>query len=431
MQGDAPSWPMDALTMTPNPIPSVALCNYRYFLSGGPERYMFAVEHLLQRHGHKVAPFAARYPQNRETPFSRYFVSPPVRGGTVYFEDHSRSLRNLVSLVWRCFYSFEAKHKLKQLIRAESLDVAYILQHHNVLSPSIISATKELGRKVVVRLSDFSLLCPAYHFLKHGRPCEACYGGLWHALPGRCSKGSLGATLARVASMYFHRLLRVYEQVDAFVTPTQFLREKMIRGAFPADRIHHIPTFVDAPTVDKKGGTQRHILYLGRLSPEKGVEHLLRAYGMLRHRQVPLVIVGDGLPTEVARLQALATTLGLQGVQFLGFKSGDEAVQLLQECFFLVVPSICYENLPNVVLEAFVQAKPVIASRIGSLPEVVTDGVEGLLFEAADAKDLSAKMDALLSAPKRARELGEHAADAAATRFSPTEHYRRLIEVLR
>jgi glycosyltransferase involved in cell wall biosynthesis len=412
-------------------VPSIALCNYRYFLSGGPEHYMFGVEHLLREHGHKVAPFAARYPQNRETPFSRYFVSPPVDEGTVYFEDHTRSLRNLAHLLSRSFYSLEAKRKLQQLLRDERLDVAYILQQHNVLSPSIIVGTKALGRKVVMRLSDFGLLCPAYHFLKHAKPCEACLRGLWHALPGRCNKRSLAVTLARVTSMYFHRALRVYEKVDAFVTPTQFLRKKLIHGGLPAERIHHIPTFVEPPLATGPGGTQQHILYIGRLAPEKGVEHLLRAYGALRYDRIPLLIVGNGPSTEVARLQRLSKTLGVQGVQFCGFKARLEIEQLLRACFFVVVPSICYENLPNVVLEAFVHGKPVVASRLGSLPEVIEDGVEGVLFEPANAQDLAAKMDGLLSAPQWVRELGERAAHAAATRFSPMTHYERLVEVLR
>lgn len=421
----------DSGRVMPPSVPAVALCNYRYFLSGGPERYMFAVEHLLKQRSHRVAPFAAHYPQNRDTPFSRYFVSPPGGEGAVYFEDQPRSLGNLLRLLARCFYSFEAKQKLKQLMRDEKLDTAYILQHHNVLSPSIIAGAKELGRRVVVRLSDFALLCPAYHFLKQGKPCEACFGGLWHALPGRCNKGSLNVTLVRVASMYFHRMLRLYEKVDAYITPTQFLRQKMIQGGFPADRLHHIPTFVEGPSCRERGRTQKHILYIGRLSPEKGVEHLLRGYGELRGDHTPLLIIGDGTPPEVARLQGLTAALGLKGVQFCGFKSGAEVEQLIRECFFVVVPSICYENLPNVVLEAFVHAKPVIASRIGSLPEVIQDGVEGLLFEPADAKDLAAKMDALLSAPRRAEELGERAQLAAATRFSPAAHYARLVEVLR
>jgi glycosyltransferase involved in cell wall biosynthesis len=391
---------------------------------------MFAVEDLLRQRGHKVVPFAARYPQNRDTPFARYFVSPPVAEGTVFFENHTRSLRNGIRLLSRCFYSFEAKHKLKQLLHDEKLDVVYILQQHNILSPSIIVGAKDLGRKVVMRLSDFALICPAYHFLKHGKPCEACLGGLWHALPGRCNKGSLGVTLVRVASMYFHRKLRVYEKVDAFITPTQFLRQKLIRAGFPAERLHHIPTFVEGPPSAEKGDVQKHILYVGRLSPEKGVEHLLRAYGQLKCSRIPLLIIGDGTPTEVARLQTLATTLGLPGVQFCGFKSSGEVAQLLRECFFLVVPSICYENLPNVVLEAFAQAKPVIASRLGSLPEIISDGVEGLLFEPADAGDLAAKMDTLLSDPQRARELGAQGERAIASRFSPAQHYARLLEVL-
>jgi glycosyltransferase involved in cell wall biosynthesis len=230
--------------------------------------------------------------------------------------------------------------------------------------------------------------------------------------------------------MYFHRMIRIYEQVDAFVTPTRFLRDKMIRGGLPAERIHHIPTFVDRPIGGEKSLAQKHILYLGRLSPEKGVEHLLRAYKELKCRHVPLMIAGDGSAAEVARLRGLAAALGLRGVQFCGFKSGSEAEHLLRECIFAVVPSIWYENLPNVVLEAFVHAKPVVASRIGSLPEIVEDGVEGLLFEPSDAKDLAAKMDALLSAPAWARELGERAEHAAATRFSATAHYARLLEVL-
>jgi glycosyltransferase involved in cell wall biosynthesis len=409
---------------------AVALCNYRYFLSGGPERYMFAVEALLAGRGHKVVPFAARYPQNRATPYAEYFVSSPATEGTVYFHEHVRSPRNVLRLLTRCFYSHEAKSKLQRLILDEGVDVVYVLQHLNVLSPSIIAGAKELGRRVVVRLSDFSLLCPAYHFLKKGQPCEACLGGLWRALPGRCTKGSLAATLTRVSSMYFHRIGGFYEHVDAFVAPTDFLRRKMIEGGLSADRIHHIPTFIEASGDASPNGSPKHILYAGRLSPEKGVDHLLRAYHALGSGRPPLLIAGDGPVDEVRRLRRLAVTLGLDGVEFRGFEPASEVQRMITDAWFLVVPSICYENLPNVVLEAFGRGRPVIASRIGSLPEVVQDGVTGLLFQPANVADLAAKMDALLSNPSLVGTLGRNAAHTAQTRFGADMHYRRLAEIL-
>src|ERR1051326_2333062 len=175
---------------------NILICNNRYFPSSGTESYLFGITALLEKHGHTVVPLAANYRQTVETPYQKYFVPPPVDAESVYFRQYKDrlTLRKRVGLAARAAYFRTAREAAAQAIEEQHIDLVYLLNTVNVLSPSIIDAAHARGVPVVMRLSDFNLLCPAYLFLREGNICQECLGGYHHALQHRCLQGSLAVT---------------------------------------------------------------------------------------------------------------------------------------------------------------------------------------------------------------------------------------------
>ena len=158
---------------------NILICNNRYFPSSGPERYLFAMTSLLEKHGHTVVPLAADYSQTLDTPYRRYFVPPPVDGESIFFAQYkdSLTLRKRIGLAARAAYSRTVYEAAKRVIAEQRIDLVYLLNTVNVLSPSIIDAARSCGVPVALRLSDFNLLCPAYAFMRDGHVCQECLGG--------------------------------------------------------------------------------------------------------------------------------------------------------------------------------------------------------------------------------------------------------------
>ncbi len=198
----------------------IVLANYRYYVSGGPEIYMFNVKRLLEEAGHTVIPYSVRSPLNEETPFARYFPHGKSESGDAYFDNVKKTPKNIARLLSCAFYNKEAYKNLRRLIRDEKPDVVYVLQQINALSPSVFKAAKDEGVRVVHRLSDFNIMCPRSDFLCDGQICTACIGGDYSkARERRCCHGSRATTEVRVASMKFHRARRLFGCVDSFGAP--------------------------------------------------------------------------------------------------------------------------------------------------------------------------------------------------------------------
>jgi len=165
---------------------------------------------------------------------------------------------------------------------------------------------------------------------------------------------------------------------------------------------------------------------VGRLSSEKGVQTLLRAFQQLP--EVPLKIVGTG-PLE-GELKAFAEQNGLRNVEFAGFKSGDDKWDLVRGARFAVVSSEWYENFPISVLEYYAAFKPVVASRIGGLPYIIEEGKTGYLYEAGNAADMAATIRKMIADPARAAEMGARGRKLVETRYGPEESYNNLMQIL-
>jgi glycosyltransferase involved in cell wall biosynthesis len=223
---------------------------------------------------------------------------------------------------------------------------------------------------------------------------------------------------------WYDRLIRIPTRIDRFLTPSEFLRQKLIQGGFAPARIATVPNFVDLSAY-RSLPEKDYFLYVGRLSPEKGVDILIRAVS--RCDAGRLVIVGSG-PEEEA-LKRLAGELGASRVEFAGYKSGDDLKTILAEAQFVVLPSRWYENLPFAVMEAFAASKAVVASDIGGIPEMVDDGVNGLLFLMGDEDALVDRLGRLLRDPAARLEMGRKGREKAERLYDREAHYGRIARI--
>ena len=412
----------------------IILVNYRYFISGGPERYMFNVKTLLEEKGHTVIPFSIRYKQNQPTPWSRYFVPPLTSEDEVTFSDHSYTIKGFIRTLNRAFYSSEVYRSLKELLMATKPDVALVLNYLKKLSPSVLVALKEQKVPIITRLSDFFMLCPEAHFLRQGCICEKCINGkLWPSVYHRCIKKSFGVSIINACSTHYHRKKKFFDLIDAFITPSSFTKRKMVDGGWPQEKIFHIPTFVNLDSIKPRHDKKPMISYVGRVHEIKGIEILLDAFSLLKkdkaYRAIQLNIIGGGTKPYIDKLKKYIERINTSEIVCYDNLDLDRIAHLLSGSLFSVIPSLCYENMPNAALESFACGTPVIASDLGSLPEIVNSTV-GDTFTAGDVHDLYHKMVRLLENPSVLQEMGMQARKYAENNYNPQLHYDRLSQLI-
>lgn len=405
----------------------ILLVNYRYFISGGPEKYMFNIKKMLEDNGHEVIPFSIHSNKNVETEYSKYFVEPIGGRDATYFDEVKKTPKSIWQMISRSCYSLEVKKAIKKEISDVKPDLVYIIHFVNKLSPSVIKGAKELEIPVILRLSDYFLLCPRFDFLYNKKICEDCLTcGYMSCIKKRCVKGSLFASIIRVFSMQIHKLIKIYDDVDAFITPSEFLKHKLVENGFQEGKITCIPTFTSSKSKIGDPVVGSYGLYFGRISEEKGVEIAIKAYESLPDHQ--LKIVGDDNTDEALRLKKYVKEHKINNVEFLGFKLGKELEDIIKEARFTLIPSIWYDNLPNTALESFQYSKPVIASNIGSLPELVIDGVNGFLFNPDDYNTLINKIKSF-DDDRLVLEMGNNSRLQLESKFAPQKHYKALMSV--
>lgn len=405
----------------------ILLVNYRYFISGGPEKYMFNIKKMLEDNGHEVIPFSIHSDRNVETEYSKYFVEPIGSRNAVYFDEVKKTPKSIWQMLTRSVYSVEVEKAIQREIKDVKPDLVYIIHFVNKLSPSVITGAKKLGVPVVLRLSDYFLLCPRFDFMYNKKICEDCLTcGYRSCIKKRCVKGSLFASVVRVFSMKVHKMLNIYKNVDAFITPSEFLKKKLVANGYDESKITCIPTFTASKSAVGEPKVGTYGLYFGRVTEEKGVETVIKAYEIMPDQQVK--IMGDDTTEEAIRLKNYVEEYHLKNVEFLGFKSGEELEKVIKGARFTLIPSIWYDNLPNTALESFQYSKPVIASNIGSLPELVVNGYNGYLFEAGNEKQLAEKIK-LLDDLAVVQDMGANSRKRLESRFAPKTHYDALMGV--
>ena len=393
--------------------------NKFYYIKGGCERYLFGLNRMLRAQGHQIIPFSMEHPENEKSQYSSYFVSQAdffSSGGVV---DKIKAGLNVT-------YSREARQKIETLIKDTQPQIAHLHNIAHQLSPSILYGLQKHNIPIVQTLHDFKLVCPTYTMYTQSQVCERCLTGQYYnALRYRCNKGSLPVSAINVVEMYLHNsILHSYDKVDAFIAPSAFLRNKMIEGGVVPERIHHIPNFIRVSDYTPHYQNDGYLLFFGQLITVKGLDILLQA--MQEFPDIRLVVAGRG--ADKKRYESYARGRNLN-VSFVGFQSGDALCKLIQNSLVVVVPSVWYENLPYTILESFAYGKPVIASNLGGMAELVTDGETGYLFEAGNPQDLAAKIRKALANSTKLPEMGRVARAKIEREFNPDLHLERITKL--
>ena len=394
---------------------SVLFCNKYNFRFSGTEVYLFELMEMLRARGHEVALFSMADPRGEATAYDRHFVPHIEFKGQKSLWTKARNAAHAI-------YSTDARRKLRKMIREFRPDVAHIRNIYHHLSPSILWELKEQTVPVLYHLNDFKLLCPSYNLVAHGGPCEACKGGkFWHLLREECYPG-FGARATLAAEAYGHRWLGTYDKcVDLFLAPSGFVRDKFVEHGWDSTRFEVLPHFQEVLPLQPPPN-DAPILYVGRLSEEKGVDDLIRAMGQVP--QLRLVIAGDG--PQRKDLEQLVESLKVANVRFVGQVSAAERDSLIVQSRFTVLPSHAYETLGKTILESYALGRPVVASDIGSRRELVHHGETGLLYRCGDVDALANVLGWLAENPQASERMGMEGREWVRHRHSPDEHYRKL-----
>lgn len=378
----------------------VLLCNSYYRQRGGEDRCYEDERDLLIGHGHEV----------------------------IEYVRHNDELTQLNSLAvaGKTLWNRQTAAEVAELIHRERPDVLHSTNTFPLISPSVCHAAHRAGVAVVQAMQNYRLLCAGAYLMRDGKPCEDCIGRMipWPAIVNRCYHDSAAASAGVAAMQMLHRAMGTWKRkVDAFFTPTHFGRSKFIQAGFPAERIHVKYNSVD-PDPGIGDGNGNYVAFAGRLSSEKGLATLLEAWrGDARLPQ--LKIAGDGPLLETVRLAAASDAR----IECLGRLSESEVYRLVGSAAALLVPSLWYEGFPKTIIEAYAKGTPVVASRLGSMAEVVHDGISGTSFEAGVAVELASAVHRTLEHPARLSRMRVAARGLFESRYTATASYERLLEI--
>lgn len=374
-----------------------------YREAGGEDKVVAAESRLLRENGIAV----------EELRFRSSDVEGPVAAAKV---------------AWRLPYSEPSKRAVAEAIDKFKPDLLHVHNFFPLATPSVFVAARERKVPTVLTLHNYRILCANGLFLRDGKPCELCVDhGTAPAVKHRCYQGSLIGSMALARMISVHRRRQSWHTlVDKFIVLTDFSKSRFLRAGLPEDRFAVKPNFIfdpgSAPSAPASGPVK--VLFVGRLSGEKGLGTLLAARAFTKNK-FELHIVGDGPLAS----QVKAASERDSGIRWHGRQNTEQVYERMRECDLVVFPSECYENFPIVLLEAMAHGKPSLVSRIGGLPEIITEGETGTFFLPGEATDLAIQLDRLLANRQQLPEMGKRAREKYLEKFTPAKNLEYLLKI--
>lgn len=395
----------------------ILLVNKYFYRKGGAETYFFALAEGLRALGHEVAFFSMQHPNNESSYWSKFFVSEKDYVGEISAFKKVQEASTLI-------YSFEAKHKFEALLEEFKPDIIHMNNVHRQLTLSILDAPylKKHRVPIVYTAHDYILVCPAYTMVNgHGEVCDACLDKHFtHATKNVCVKGSRAKSALATMEAEFLKFHHAYDKIDLIIAPSKFMKSKLDEGGFAGKTVAMQNFLTDSQMAmgarvanthkfeDAQSGARPYFLFFGRLSKEKGVLTLVKAFlraaglgegagseAVVEHNEVlpgtwDLHIVGDGPEHEaIEQLIASAGPQAESRIHLLGYKSGEDLQREVGNARFSVLSSEWRENMPYSGLESLAAQTPIIGARIGGIPELVEEGGTGFTFESGNVSDLA------------------------------------------
>lgn len=378
----------------------------RYQIRGGEEGVLQAEKALLEEHGDRVIQLEV---SNDD------IVSPIDKALTAF----------------RAVYSRRSRKQVTQLLDEHQPDVVHVHNFFPLLSPAIYDACRDRQAPVVQTLHNYRLACPKAMFFRDNQVCERCLEqrSPWSAVKYGCYRESKAQSAVVATMLTVHNWRQTWQQrVDAFITLTEFQKAKLVQAGLPADRVYVKPNFLALPTqLDVTEPIAPFVLFVGRLSEEKGIGVAIAAYQADPHLP-QLKIVGDGPQRQALEQQVLALGLGHK-IEFLGFQAKPQVLTLMQQAQALIFPSIWYEGFPLTIVEAFGCGLPPIVSCLGSMAEIVQDGENGLHFQPQQPADLAQKIRQISQDQNLRDRLGQQARQTHQLLYTPEKNYQQLMAI--
>jgi len=412
-------------------IRKVLVVNKYHFVSGGAERYFLSIMEVFRKWGIEPIPLSVNYARTLPTPYQKYFIEPIVQDGEAKMIAQNPTWKEKIKLAAQAIYSESAVSAIRRIYEEHKPDIAYFLNFNNHISPSAIDACAQLGIPVVMRMSDFNLVCASNMYYRDGHPCTDCKKGLHHAVLHRCVHDSAVRSFVAVFATAFHRWAGFYKKVSAFVTPTNFMKRELIELGFSEEHIHQINTFAEPQGKKASNAEKPYILFFGRFARCKGADTAMEAFSGLGDKHgVVFRLMGDEDDADSLRVKALARKLNCKEIEIMPFeRDKQKIIEAIQGSLFTVLPSENYENLPNSILESFSCARPVLSTRLGSIPDIVLDQVYGLLYEYGNLQDFTRKMEWLIIHHVERERMGDNAFTALSQDYSEEQHIQKLLRV--
>lgn len=393
----------------------ILIVNKFYYLRGGDCMAAISLKEMLEQKGHVVAVFSMEYPLNWESDWKQYFPSE--------VDFSSNTIKGKLKAFERLFCSREVKVKLQRLIKDFNPDIIHLHNVHSYLSPLVAQVAYQLNKKVVWTLHDYKLICPSYSCLRDNQVCELCYKNKFNVLKFRCLKHSTVASLLALLEAFFWNQKRLQKYTGCFIAPSMFLKKKMISAGFNTSQIkviHNAHYLKDKENVNCTD-IGNYYCYVGRMSPEKGIDNLVSVASKLPYN---LKIIGSGELFDPLK----SKYSNCDNIEFLGQLDHDKVIEILRYARFSILPSVCYENNPFSIIESLCVGTPVLGANIGGIPELIEDGVNGILFDPYDKDSLE---NAIYKGIRQFISTYDRQVikERALIKFSPDNYYNQLIEI--
>ena len=342
----------------------ILILHNQYLIGGGEDVSTQAEVEMLRRHGHTVDLLL-------------------LNNNTI---EHSAKWRVALEAVW----SSKAYRTVLQRVRTEKYDIVHVQNFFPLLSPSIFFAAKKGGAKVFLSLRNYRLMCPNAQLFTHDAICRRCIGKTI-PLPGvthKCYRDSFAASMVVTTMLSVHNLLRTWQKkIDGFICISEFVKKQMIIAGMPESKLFRKYNFIfEDPGYNENPAD--NFIYVGRLSPEKGIGLLLKAFSSPELAGRSLVIIGDG-PLRSAVEAAAAQ---YPNIRYLGALDLQTTSRHMGQAFYLLFPSRWHEPFGRTIAEAFACGTPVIAADAGAASELITVDYNGLLFVRDDLASLIQKI---------------------------------------
>ncbi|HHD92497.1 MAG TPA: glycosyltransferase [Candidatus Portnoybacteria bacterium] len=386
------------------------------FSKGGDDKHFIDLVTLLRATGNEVAVFSMHHPNNEYSSWNKYFVSYVGNNHQV------STLKQRIKGGLRMFYSWEAKRKINQLLDNFQPDIVHLHNIYHQISPSILPEIKKRQIPIVMTLHDYNLICPNYSM-----DCRGISWGKMRNKSGlsfiknRCFKNSYLKSFLAVLKFQFHKRLNIYEKnIDQYISPSQFTKNIFVKNGFPEDKISVLPHFYDPKNINEKSQidiSQKYILYVGRISNEKGAKRLEEVFKELKIKNVSLYLAGKKDENFVVEKA--------ENIKYLGFLSQRELVGYIKNALFIVSFSRLPETFGLCALEALANGKPFIGFNSGAYGEIIENGENGYICQ--NENEIKEKIKKLINNEKL-RNLFSQKALKRAKEFNSCQYYEKIMK---